>query len=253
MDPTLRFSSRVENYIKYRPRYPHAVIETMRQSCSLVPSATIADIGAGTGTLTEMFLQNGNPVFGVEPNREMREAAERLLGKYQSFQSVPGRAEKTTLSDRSVDHIVVGQAFHWFATRETRGEFLRILRPPFRMMVVWNERDFETAPFLIAYDQLLQRYGLDYARAQHRKAYDTALGDFYGAGGFTERTFGCVQQVDFDGLRGRMLSSSYTPEHNHPNHAPMIEELQKIYRENEVNGLVTLRYVTRMYYGTLVS
>jgi SAM-dependent methyltransferase len=253
MDSTLRFSSRAENYAKYRPRYPREVIETMRQACGLVPSATIADIGSGTGALTEMFLQNGNPVVAVEPNPEMRETAERLLNKYPLFRSIAGRAEATTLGDRSTDYVVVGQAFHWFAIQETRREFLRILKSPFWMMVVWNEREFDTTPFMIDYDGLLQRYGLDYARVQHRKVYDTVLDDFYGAGGFTERTFGYTQAVDFAGLKGRMMSSSYTPEPGHPNHEPLIAELLRIFQMHQVGGLVTLRYATRMYYGKLAE
>jgi SAM-dependent methyltransferase len=251
MDPTLRFSGRVENYVKYRPRYLREVIETMREGCGLVSSALIADIGSGTGALTELFLQNGNPVSAVEPNPEMRKAAERFLEKYTGFRSIAGRAESTTLNDGSVDYIVVGQAFHWFATQQTRCEFLRILKPPYWMMVVWNEREFETTPFLIAYDHLLQRYAPDYARMQHKRVYDTALDDFYGDCGFTARAFRYRQEMDFAGLKGRMLSSSYTPEPGHPNHGPMVAELSKIYQTHEVNGLVTFEYVTRMYYGRL--
>jgi len=251
MEPTLRFSSRVENYVKYRPRYPQKVVETLREECRLAPFSLVADIGSGTGALTELFLRNGNRVFAVEPNREMMEAAERLLGEYPGFCSIEGRAEATTLDDKSVDFVVVGQAFHWFDPRETRNESLRILNPPGWAMVVWNEREFQTTPFLIAYDQLLQRYGQDYARERHRHAYDTGLPDFFGARGFVSRTFSCRQALDYAGLKGRMLSSSYTPEPGHPNHEPMIAELRKIYETYEVNGRITMEYITRMYYGSL--
>jgi ubiquinone/menaquinone biosynthesis C-methylase UbiE len=250
-DPTLRFSSRVENYVKYRPRYPQDVIETLRMECGLSSSMLIADVGSGTGTLAELFLQNGNQVFAVEPNQEMREAAEHLLGKYPGFRSVAGRAESTVLADQSVDFVVVGQAFHWFDIRQTRREFLRILRPSGWTMVVWNEREFQTTPFLIAYDQLLQRYAPDYAREKHKNVYDTALTDFYGAGGFVEKAFSYRQDLDFTGVKGRMLSSSYTPEPGRPNHEPMMAELLKIYQDHQVNGRVTLAYITRMYYGRL--
>jgi ubiquinone/menaquinone biosynthesis C-methylase UbiE len=253
MDPTLRFSSRAENYVKYRPRYPREVIETLRAECGLSPSAPIADIGSGTGALSELFLENDNPVFAVEPNREMREAAERLLKKYSGFQSIAGRAEATTLPDRSVDFVVVGQAFHWFNVPDARREFLRILRPPGWTMVVWNEREFQTTPFLIAYDQLLQRYAPEYAREKHKSVYDNSLTDFYGAGGYTERTFHYRQHADFAGVKGRMLSSSYTPEPDHPNHEPMMAELSKIYQAHQVNDRVTFEYITRMYYGRLAS
>src|SRR4051812_26588364 len=104
-NPTRRFSSRVENYVKYRPSYPAEVVELLAAECGLTPTALVADVGSGTGLLAELFLKNGNHVFGVEPNREMREAGERLLGSYANFTSVNGTAEATTLPDRSVDMI----------------------------------------------------------------------------------------------------------------------------------------------------
>jgi ubiquinone/menaquinone biosynthesis C-methylase UbiE len=253
MDSTLRFSSRAENYLKYRPRYPQEVIETMQKKCGLTPSAEIADIGSGTGALTELFLSNGNRVCAVEPNREMRETAERLLGNYPGFRSVSGKAEATTLNDRSMDYVVVGQAFHWFANEETRREFMRILKPPFWTMIVWNEREFDRTPFLFAYDQMLQRHAPDYARVRHKRVYDTALDNFFGSGGFTEKTFQYIQKMDFSGLKGRMLSSSYTPEPGSPRYDAMAGELAGIFQTHEVNGLVTFEYVTRMYYGTLIG
>src|SRR5262245_41650436 len=96
-DSTTRFSNRVETYLRYRPRYPAAVVDPLKQACGLTVTSLIADLGSGTGMLTELFLANGNRVYAVEPNREMREAGERLLGKYQNFTSVVGTAESTTL------------------------------------------------------------------------------------------------------------------------------------------------------------
>ena len=253
IDPTLRFSSRAENYVKYRPHYPREVITTLLEECGLAPSALVADIGSGTGALTELFLQNGNRVFAVEPNRRMREAAEGLLRKFPGFRSVEGRAEATNLEDHSVDFAVVGQAFHWFEIPETRREFLRILRPPAWSMLVWNEREFQRTPFLAAYDRLLQRHAPDYAREKHKRVYDTALMDFFGRRGFAERTFSCLQEMDFEGAKGRLLSSSYTPEPGHPDHEPMMAELLKIFETYEVNSRVTFEYITRMYFGQLAD
>lgn len=113
-DSTQRFSTRVANYIKYRPLYPPAVLETLGQRCGLTDRSIIADVGSGTGILAEMFLRNGNTVYGVEPNREMREAGERLLVDYPNFHSIDGTAEATALEDGNVDFVTAGQAFHWF-------------------------------------------------------------------------------------------------------------------------------------------
>jgi len=250
-DPTQRFSSRVENYVKYRPRYPREVIATLREECGLTSSSIVADIGSGSGALTELFLENGNRVFAVEPNRGMRKASERLLGKYAGFHSIAGRAEATSLEDRSVDFAVVGQAFHWFDVARTRREFLRILKSPGWSMVVWNEREYDTTPFLLAYDELLQRYAPEYARVKHKSAYDTGLVKFFGPGGFTERNFSIGQKMDFAGVKGRMLSSSYTPEPGHPNHEPMMAELMRIYQAHQVDGAAVFQYITRMYWGRI--
>src|SRR6516162_3929547 len=81
-DPTRRFSSRVEDYVKYRPGYPEAVLEILKAHCGLAPAWVVADIGSGTGLLTELFLRHGNPVLAVEPNPEMRAAGERRLAHY---------------------------------------------------------------------------------------------------------------------------------------------------------------------------
>jgi ubiquinone/menaquinone biosynthesis C-methylase UbiE len=252
-DPTLRFSSRVENYIKYRPHYPQAVITTLREQCGLSSAKVIADIGSGTGILSELFLQNGNPVFGVEPNREMREAGERILQNYPGFRSVAGRAEATTLADHSVDLIAAGQAFHWFDREKARGEFFRILKPNGWVMLVWNERETQDTPFLRAYEGLLQRYATDYAQVDHRQVDEAALTAFYGEQRFESKTFSHAQDFDHAGLQGRLLSSSYTPEAGHHDYEPMLAELTKIFQEFEVDGLVRVKYTTRMYYGKLHS
>jgi SAM-dependent methyltransferase len=251
MDPTLRFSSRAENYSKYRPGYPEEVIATLREECRLTSTSIIADIGSGTGRLSKLFLQNGNPVFGVEPNREMREASARLLEKYTSYRCVAGRAEVTTLTGHSFDFIVTGQAFHWFDRQRCRGEFLRILKPTGWTMIVWNERNLQAAPFMAAYEQLLQKYVTDHTRLAHKQVYATALEDFFGTNGFTSKTFSYRQSFNYEGVKGRLLSSSYTPEEGDPNHAPMLDELLDIFLAHQKGGQVTFEYTTRMYYGRL--
>jgi SAM-dependent methyltransferase len=250
-DPTLRFSSRVDNYSKYRPRYPQAVISTLRQECQLTPDAWIADIGSGTGFLSELFLQNGNQVFAVEPNREMREASVRLLEKYPGFRDVDGRAEATTLSDHSFDFVVAGQSFHWFDLPKARSEFLRILKSSGWLMIVWNERDIQATPFMTAYEQLLYLYVNDHTRLAHKQVYDDALSNFFGAHRFIYKTFSYQQHFDYQGVKGRLLSSSYTPESGHPNHSPMLADLAKLFQAHEKNGKVTIQYITRMYFGRL--
>jgi SAM-dependent methyltransferase len=249
--PTQRFSSRVGNYVKYRPGYPSGVVETLANECGLTGQSVIADIGSGTGILSELFLKNGNRVFGVEPNREMREAGERLLKKYSNFTSVDGTAEATTLPDRSVDFVTAGQAFHWFDRARARREFARIVRLNGWIVLIWNERLTDTSAFLRAYEELLRKYGTDYAAVDHRNVDAGAIAGFFAPHPFTLRKFENRQVVDFDGAKGRLLSSSYTPEPAHANYDPMLHEFRSIFDQHQVDGQVAFDYVTRLYFGHL--
>src|SRR5580704_13583825 len=137
---TSRFSDRVENYIRYRPGYPSEVVDCLKQECGLSTSDVVADMASGTGIWTRILLENGNPVFGVEPNAEMRQAGERLLAAFPKFTSVTGSAEATTLADASMDFVTAAQAAHWFDRAGARREFVRILKPGGWLVLLWNER-----------------------------------------------------------------------------------------------------------------
>src|SRR5262245_56381576 len=250
-DVTQRFSSRVENYIKYRPGYPDGVIETLRSECGLTSDSIVADVGSGTGILTEMLLRNGNAVYGIEPNREMREAAERLLKDYPLFRCIAAKAEETTLGDASVDFITAGQAFHWFDREKARAEFARILKPQGWIALIWNERVTTTTPFLITYEQLLKDYSTDYEQVDHRRIDDIVIRDFFGSDDFRLKQFKNVQVFDYEGVKGRLLSSSYAPEEGHPNYEPMLAELERIFQAYQSDDKVVFEYVTQMYYGQL--
>ena len=254
-ESTKRFSSRVDNYVRYRPSYPAGVLETLRQECGLTPAHEIADIGAGTGLLSEQFLRNGNRVYAVEPNREMRQAAEHLLGDQPNFVSVDGTAEATTLPDAAVDFVSAGQAFHWFEPTATRREFARILRPNGWVVLVWNYRRIETTPMMQAYEAIVKRYSDDYEDvSHHRPDYDDAnVRAFFGPRGCGLTIHRNEQQFDFAGLRGRLLSSSYAPEADHPNHAPMLADLHALFEDYQQEGRVTFEYDTKVYYGQLTT
>src|ERR1700681_4185447 len=118
---TSRFSDRVENYVRYRPGYPAAVLRVLHRECGLAPGHVVADIASGTGIWTRMLLENGNKAFGIEPNPEMRQAGEQLLAEFAKFASVAGTAEATTLPDKSVDFVTAAQAAHWVDRGRARG------------------------------------------------------------------------------------------------------------------------------------
>jgi SAM-dependent methyltransferase len=249
-DPTQRFSSRVDNYVRYRPGYPPDVLELMKTECGLTPASVIADIGSGTGILTRIFLDNGNRVFGVEPNDDMRRAGEKLLPEYPRFSSVAGTAEATTLADHSVDIAAAAQAAHWFEREAARCEFLRILKPGGWVVLLWNERKTDSTAFLRDYEQLLLTYGTDYEDVRHERT-TSAINEFFAPTPYEVRVFDMHQVFDYPALEGRLLSSSYTPQPGHPKYLPMLEELQRIFGEHQIADRVRFEYSTRVYYGQL--
>jgi SAM-dependent methyltransferase len=249
-DSTQRFSSRVEHYVRARPTYPPQVIELLESECGLTPESVVADIASGTGIFSRLLLENGNHVFGVEPNAAMRRAGEEFLAAYPRFTSVLGAAEATTLPDRSVDFVTAAQAAHWFDPAKSRREFARILRPEGWLVALWNERRTGSTPFLRDYESLLLKYGTDYQDVRHEHT-SARIDVFFAPSSFQERSFELLQPVDYSGLEGRLLSSSYTPPADHPSHAPMLHELRHIFDANQTNGEVVIEYTTRVYYGRL--
>lgn len=247
---TERFSTRVENYIKYRPSYPTAVLELMRVRCGLAATSTVADVGSGTGILTELLLETGATVYAVEPNKEMRSAAERLLSDYGRFRSVDGTAEETTLPDASVDLITASQAFHWFDVPKSRRELARILKPRGWAVLIWNERPADAGAFLDEYDALLRRHAAEYDRVTNMRADEAKIREFFGRSP-ASAVFANRQVFDFPGLEGRLLSSSYAPEAGHPEHEPMMAGLRDLFDRHNRAGKVIFPYRTLVYIGQI--
>jgi SAM-dependent methyltransferase len=252
-DSKQRFSDRVENYVRYRPGYPVAIVDLLREKCGLTTESVIADIGSGTGILAQLFLDNGNLVYGVEPNAPMRDAGEQLLEKYPHFCSVAGSAEATTLPNSTADFILAGQAFHWFDAKAALAEFERILKPKGWVAVIWNERKTDSSTFLRDYELFLRTYGTDYAKVSDTYPREQQMTEFFGAGRFHHAVFVNEQVFDFGGLRGRLLSSSYSPPPDHPQHQPMLAMLEKLFEAHAQGGTVRIEYQTHAYYGRLTS
>lgn len=250
MDPKLRFSNRVADYLRYRPSYPAGLVPALAEVTGLTPSWTVADVGSGTGISSRPFLEHGNQVIAVEPNAEMRQAAEAELGAHSRFTSVDGAAEATGLPDASVDLVVAGQAFHWFDPRATRSECRRILRRPAWTALVWNVRSTDADDFARGYEALLERWGTDYERYRARRIDRRDLATFFGRTP-EERSLANEQTLDLTGLRGRLESSSYVPAQGDSNHAPMMEELDRLFARHAEGGHVRIAYETQIFAAPL--
>ncbi len=248
---TARFSDRVDDYVKNRPHYPVEVIDLLAARAGLVPDSVIADVGSGTGILTQLFLENGNPVIGIEPNREMREAGETLLAEFGRFTSLDGTAEATKLPAQSMDFVVVGQAFHWFDRDKTRAEFCRILKPDAIVALIWNDRRVDSTPFLRDYEALLNKFGNDYKEVGHKSALDVeSFTPFFG-GAPLMATLENSQRCTREGLVGRLHSASYMPTKGAPNYAEMIVRVGEIFDAHARHGHVQFDYDTRVFYGRM--
>lgn len=258
-DVTQRFSNRVDDYVRYRPSYPPELLTWLTtQATSSSPARfssppwRIADIGAGTGIFSKLLLDAGHYVTAIEPNASMRAAAENWLGANPRFCAIAAPAEATTLSDASIDLITVAQAFHWFDAAVVRTEWKRILRPDGLVLIVWNVRRTSGTPFLDRYEKLLRTHGTDYAAIVERHGDETFMRNWFGSGLLAIEGFNYHQFFDYEGLRGRLLSSSYAPPAGHPQHEPMLTDLRTLFASTAEKNLVRFDYDTRAYLGRLI-
>lgn len=251
MDIKLSFSNRVKDYVKYRPTYPSDAIDYLYDIVKLDENSTVADIGAGTGKLSKLLVERGTNVIAVEPDQEMRKACEQILGHESNFRAVAGSAESTCLRDNSVDFIVCAQAFHWFDRTVTKMEFKRILKERGKVILVWNTRQTKGTAFLEGIEHLLLNYGIDYSEVNHKNISEDELQLFFKENSMEKSVFKIEQLFDFEGLRGRVMSSSYTPMPEHPNYGPMMDELKNLFNRYEKNGKVPYTYETELYWGEI--
>jgi ubiquinone/menaquinone biosynthesis C-methylase UbiE len=246
LKPVKRFSNRVENYVRYRPSYPEIIIPFLEQKIGIKRDFQIADIGSGTGLFSELFLKNGYEVIGIEPNEEMRKAAEKKLEHFEGFKTIDSRAEDTGLQSNSVDLITVAQAFHWIEQAAAKKEFLRILKPGGHLVIAYNLR-LENTAFLKAYHELKHRYAVGYKERNLENEF--ALRSFFEPEKMEIESFKNLQELDFEGLKGQLLSASYIPLPGHANYDLMIEELVQLFIKHNENGVVRMQYETRLYFN----
>jgi ubiquinone/menaquinone biosynthesis C-methylase UbiE len=245
--PTERFSNRVENYAKYRPRYPDAALQLL---CGIVPPpAVVADIGSGTGIFTKQLLNAGFEVYAVEPNDAMRGEAERSLKAEPLFRSVKGTAESTSLPDHFADLITGAQAFHWFDRAKAQAEFRRILRPDRWVALIWNERQANASTLGWKYEELLRREAPEYSEANHRNVGREDIGAFFESGQVTVKRFSSAQELGREAFIGRLLSCSFVPLMGEPGHRDIVAAAERLFDENAVEGAVSREYETVVYLG----
>lgn len=257
-DPKNRFSDRAEDYARYRPVYPKKVPGFLRDRCALTGDSVVADIGSGTGILSRSMLETGARVVAVEPNKEMREAAERFFGEAlpSRFKSVAGSAEATTLPDSSVDLVTVANSLHWVDRAAARTEFERILKPDGRVAIVWNILRRSGTPFLEALGKLVSAYRTDGGASGDAQDVYAASEAFFGEDpggrqGYEVRRFPNARSLDLGGLKGLVFSYSSMPAAGQPGSKDLLRDLEEVFHANESDGEVVAEYVASVYCGRL--
>jgi SAM-dependent methyltransferase len=247
--PTERFSDRVDAYAKHRPSYPEALLNFLKEQVPL--PATVADIGAGTGILTELLLETGYEVYAVEPNAPMRASAEQQLGHQPGFHAVDGSAEAAGLPDASVDLITAAQAFHWFDRVRAKKEFRRILKTSGKVALIWNERLDDASEVNRRYESVLKELVAGYPTvAHHRMVQQEDIHEFFAPNNLGLVTFRNDQILDREGLIGRLLSTSYVPNTGQPGNTEIVAAIDQIFDDCRTGDLVTMAYETRIYFGS---
>ncbi|WP_297216441.1 class I SAM-dependent methyltransferase [Thermoplasma sp.] len=244
------FTGKAENYSKYRPAYPIEIIRLLKEKYGFNKDMVIADIGCGTGILARLFLENGNPVICVDPNEDMLAVAKKILSSYSNVSFVVGKAESTRLNDHSVNVITVGQAFHWFDMDRAKREFRRILKAPNMVVLIWNDRDVRD-PFTQQYEELVREFSKGYhgtgstaIPAERIYSFFDYDYDYYQMDNF--------QALDLDGLIGRYLSNSYSLQENDPRYREAISRLEDLFKTNQKDGKIVLKYTTKVFIGRLI-
>lgn len=242
------FSTKAADYAAARPRYPAALFERMREHRILFPAAQIADVAAGTGLFTGQLLYRGYSVIAIEPNVEMLAAADAALGKYRKYRSIAASAEATTLGDASVDVITAAQAFHWFDIEAVRREWLRVLKPDGRVVLVWNTRPL-TDPLQKALNELLGEFGGGRQAMLDRRQDLSRVPAFFDATGYRQFDLGHAQELDRDGLISLALSRSAMPARGTPQGECAVRKLAQLFTSHACDGKVSVSYRTRVFVG----
>jgi SAM-dependent methyltransferase len=256
LDPTGRFADRVDAYRRARPGYPAALFDHLDRRLAGfgglevggLEGLRVADLGSGTGILTAELLARGCRVWAVEPNAPMRLAAEQELGGSEAFTSVAGTAEDTGLEAGSVELATAGQAFHWFDLEKTRHELERILAPGGRVAVVWNNRRVSGA-FLAEYEDFLLEWAIDYRAVRAKYGVERELDGFFAPGALETVVFDNHQDLDLEGFRSRLVSSSYLPGPGHERSAAMLEAAERLFEAHQREGVVRLEYDCVLHLG----
>ncbi|MGB3063100.1 class I SAM-dependent methyltransferase [Sphingobacterium thalpophilum] len=240
-----RFTDRVVDYERYRPSYPKEIIKILKERLGLTRKWLVADIGSGTGLSTQLFLENGNDVFAIEPNRQMRESLVHHFKTYRNLIALNATAENTSIEPGCVDLIFAGQSFHWFDRNACRVEFDRILAKDGHIVLAWNQRDPEDA-FQQEYEQFLCDHIPNYRSLTHKHISDQDIQEFLAPRPMIKVSLPNQQIFDLRSFLGRVRSSSYFPK-NQTENKSLYDELHVLFDRYAISEKIVFKYITEIY------
>jgi SAM-dependent methyltransferase len=248
---TERFSGRVQAYLAYRPRFPRGIVPFLREHGALPEDAVVADVGAGTGMLAEIFLEAGHRVLAVEPNGEMLEACRVLATHEPALEVVEGSAEATALPDASVELIAVGRAMHWFDWPSAHREFARILRPAGWVLNASNGHSDSGGPIPNRLSEILRKSRTDSAEADTTRDFEKRLRGFLDTSSWQRKTLHHSMTVDFATLLGYAESLSAIPRPGERGYEGMVAELRAVFEEYQQDGMLVTPFACDLHLGRL--
>ncbi len=247
MNAVDRFSERAIPYAQCRWDYAEEAIQALVTACGLSAESIIADIGSGTGMVARHFVDRVRTVFAVEPNADMRNGATPALQAHQSYRSVNGLADATTLPDQSVVMITVGRALHWFPPESTRVEFCRILEP--RGWLAILSVPCTDAALLDSMDGVrLEENGWDFAADKERMNL-VPLSFYFGHDGFRKLSVAGSVREPWEAFLGRWCSVSAAPGPDHPLRPKFERALRDVFERHAADDVLHISNATEVAFG----
>jgi ubiquinone/menaquinone biosynthesis C-methylase UbiE len=252
-DSSRIFSKKAESYARYRWDYPAEAIETIVEVTGISRESVLADIGAGTGILTKVFLKRAGRVYAIEPNPEMRALAVSQWGGFPSFQAVDALADATTLPDQSIDVITVGQAIHWFPPESFQKECMRILKPGgwlaiFRYSSMNEGLSLEDKGLLS--EIFTEKNG--YSATRPGDLPEQKPMSFYFRGEhFTKQDFYRTHQESWEEFLGALHSVSNAPDPNHPAFENFVFAAKRFFDQASRGGQLETKQHTELFLGQI--
>lgn len=247
MEKPEQFTGKAAAYTKGRPLYAQAALDFLKKQ-GIGKNARIADIGAGTGIFSKQLAGNGATVFAVEPNEDMRKAAEIYLKDTPNALCIDGSAENTPLPDHSVDFVSAAQAFHWFDKPLFRKECKRILIPDGKIVLIWNVEVFGS-DFFRDYGNILKRFVTsDISDTENENPYDIFFKQAEAfLTDFKRYEFDNTLYLNEETFLYKSLSSSAAPKKEDPRYEFFLRELKELFFQYEKGGKLTYPHRTILY------